>query len=38
VIGGYGVIDVPDLDAALEVARSWPAKSHKVEIRPVIEH
>ena len=38
VIGGYGVIDVPDLDAALEVARSWPAKGHKVEIRPVIEH
>jgi hypothetical protein len=37
VIGGYGIIDVPDLDAALEVARGWPAVGHKVEIRPIVE-
>ena len=36
-IGGYGIIDVPDLDAAIEIARSWPAHSHKVEIRPIVQ-
>ena len=25
VIGGFSVIDVPDLDAALAMARSWPS-------------
>ena len=35
-IGGYGVIDVPDLDAALQIARSWPARGHQVEIRPIV--
>jgi hypothetical protein len=35
-IGGYGVIDVPDLDAALEMARSWPWGG-VVEVRPVFE-
>jgi hypothetical protein len=33
-IGGFAVIDVPDLDEALRMARSWPAGS--VEIRPVV--
>jgi hypothetical protein len=33
-VGGFCVIDVPDLDEALRMARSWPAGS--VEIRPVI--
>jgi hypothetical protein len=37
-IGGYGVLEVPDLDAAIEVAKSWPAPGHRVEIRPVKEH
>jgi hypothetical protein len=36
-IGGFGIIEVPDLDAAIAVASSWPARGHKVEIRPVIE-
>ena len=36
-IGGYGIIDVPDLDAAIEIAQSWPAHSHKVEIRPIVQ-
>lgn len=35
-VGGYGVIEVDDLDAALEIARSWPAKGHKVEVRPIV--
>lgn len=36
-IGGYGIVDVPDLDAALAIAKTWPARGHKVEIRPVAE-
>lgn len=35
-IGGYGVIDVKDLDAALELAKSWPWGG-VVEVRPVYE-
>jgi hypothetical protein len=36
-IGGYAVIDVPNLDTALEVARSFPTPEGKVEVRPVVE-
>ena len=35
-IGGYGVLDVADLDEALAIARSFPAPSCKVEVRPVV--
>jgi hypothetical protein len=41
VVGGFTVIEVPDLDAALEMARSWPAlrfPGSSVEVRPIIEH
>jgi len=34
-IGGYASIEVPDLDEALRMARSWPGKG-AVEIRPVV--
>ena len=38
VLGGYYLIDVPDLDGALEWAASCPgAKYGSVEIRPVME-
>lgn len=37
-IGGYLIIEVPDLDAAIEIAKTWPAAGHKVEIRPVVPH
>ena len=37
-IGGFGVIDVADLDEAVAVARTWPARGHKVEVRPVVDH
>jgi hypothetical protein len=37
-IGGFAVVEVPDLDAALDIARTWPAHSHKVEIRPIVQH
>lgn len=36
-IGGYGVFDLPDLDAALAIARTWPAPGHRVEIRAIVE-
>lgn len=36
-IGGYVIVDVEDLDAALAVARSFPAPDCKVEVRPVLE-
>jgi hypothetical protein len=37
-LGGYYLIDVPDLDAAIAVAeRIPPAKKGTVEIRPVLE-
>src|SRR5262245_40199076 len=35
-IGGFAVIDVPDLDAAIAMAKTWPAGG-TVEIRPVAE-
>lgn len=34
-IGGYGVLEVPDLDVALEVARTWPLPGSRIELRPV---
>jgi hypothetical protein len=36
-IGGYAIIDVADLDAALTIARSFPMPDGKVEVRPVVE-
>ncbi len=41
VVGGFTIIDVPDLDAALEMARSWPALKFpgvSVEVRPIVEY
>ncbi|MBW1637755.1 hypothetical protein G3H63_01470 [Microbacterium resistens] len=40
VIGGFTLIDVPDLDAALALARTWPSLEHPgntVEIRPMYD-
>ena len=39
VIGGFTVIDVEDMDAAIAMARTWPAlehPGHSVEIRPMV--
>lgn len=36
-VGGYGVLDVDDLDEAISIARTWPARGI-VEIRPVVTH
>jgi len=35
-IGGYAIIEVADLDAAIALAKTWPAGG-TVEIRPVME-
>ncbi len=36
-IGGYGILDVADLDEALTIARTFPVPDGKVEVRPVVE-
>ena len=39
VIGGFQVIDVPDLDAAIAVVKTWPLlelPGVSVEIRPIV--
>ena len=40
-IGGFSVVDVPDLDAAIAMAKELPVLSFPgvaVEIRPVVDH
>ena len=34
-VGGFALIDVRDLDEAIEMAKAWPAKG-TVEIRPLV--
>lgn len=35
-VGGFAMIEVPDLDAAIAVAKSWPGGD--VEVRPIVVH
>ena len=38
ILGGYFLLDAPDLDAAIEAAARIPgAKTGKIEIRPIME-
>ena len=37
VVGGYGILSVPDLKAAVELAKTWPGAGMKIEIRPIME-
>ena len=40
VIGGFSVIDVPDLDTAIAVTKTWPMlelPGVAIEIRPMVE-
>jgi hypothetical protein len=37
VIGGYAIVEVADLDEALQMAKTWPGQT-SVEIRPVVDH
>ena len=34
-VGGFALVDVADLDEAIEMARTWPAKG-LVEVRPLV--
>ena len=39
-IGGFSVIDVPDLDAAIALVKTWPSlglPGVSIEIRPMVE-
>ena len=39
-VGGFSVIDVPDLDAAIAMVKEWPALGYPgvaIEIRPMVE-
>lgn len=39
-VGGFGILEVPDLDAALAIARTWPAlqvEGESIEVRPAYE-
>jgi hypothetical protein len=36
VIGGFALVEVNDLDEALELAKSWPGGT--VEVRPIVDH
>ncbi len=41
VIGGFQVIDVPDLDAAIAIVKTWPLlelPGVAVEIRPIVTY
>jgi hypothetical protein len=40
-IGGFSMIDVPDLDAAIALVKTWPSFAFpgvSVEIRPIVDH
>jgi hypothetical protein len=36
VLGGYYLVDAPDLDAALAIGKACPARFGGVEVRPVM--
>jgi hypothetical protein len=36
IVAGYAILDVPDLDAAISLASSWPV-AEALEIRPIVE-
>jgi hypothetical protein len=35
VIGGYALLNVPDMDAAVELAKTWPGPAATIELRPI---
>lgn len=36
-VGGFGVLDVADLDEALSIVRTLPIPDGKIEVRPIVE-
>jgi hypothetical protein len=37
-VGGFAVVEAPDFDAAVAIAGTWPARGHRVEVRPIVQH
>lgn len=37
VLGGFAIVEVKDLDEALDMAKGWPGGS-LVEVRPLVDH
>ena len=36
-IGGFGILEVADLDEALAIVKTMPQPDGKVEVRPIVE-
>ena len=36
-IGGYGILDVADIDEALAIVKTMPQPDGKVEVRPILD-
>lgn len=36
-IGGFGILDVDDIDEALAIVRTMPQPDGKVEVRPILD-
>ena len=36
LIGGYGIIEAPDMESAVEMVKTWPGLPVAIELRPVI--
>jgi len=37
MVGGYGILDVANLDEALSIAAGWPVPGDALEIRPIVQ-
>lgn len=35
-IGGFGILNVPDLQAAIDLISTWPGLAETIELRPVL--
>jgi hypothetical protein len=37
VIGGYALVTAPDIDAVVDMLKSWPGLEVAIEVRPVLD-
>ena len=37
LVGGYAIVEVADVNEAIELAKTWPGRS-SVEVRPLVDH
>lgn len=35
-IGGFGILNVPDMQAAIDLISTWPGLAETIELRPVL--